>query len=82
MLRYDQTFLRCERQTLHRLPNSRAIVFSFKTLTYPIAELKAEGLGEDLAQAIEGLEHGNVPEMHFYKRAVVWGKDLKEYLRS
>ncbi|KAF8866673.1 hypothetical protein BDZ45DRAFT_640007 [Acephala macrosclerotiorum] len=78
----DTTFLRCERQLLHRLPQTKALVFNFKTYLYPLREIKEEGLGEELAQAIDGLKEGSVPEMHFYKRGVVWGEKVKEYLRS
>ncbi|RMD41533.1 hypothetical protein DV735_g3621, partial [Chaetothyriales sp. CBS 134920] len=81
----SQTFLRVERQTLHRLPKSKAIVFAFKTYLYPLDQLKAddgpEG-AEDLAQAIDGLKVGNVPDMHFYKRGAVWAEPVKRYLRS
>lgn len=78
----DKTFLRCERQTLHRLPKTKALVFGFKTYLYPISQIKEEGQGEDLAQAIDGLKDGSVPQMHFYKRGVVWGEAVKKYLRS
>lgn len=78
----EQTFLRCERQTLHRLPHSKALVFAFHTYTYPIQQIKDEGLGEELATAIDGLKEGNVPEMHFYKRGSVWGEAVKAFLRS
>jgi hypothetical protein len=49
---------------------------------YPIKEIKDEGMGEELAKAIEGLEEGSVPRMMFYKRGVVWGKAVKEFMRS
>jgi Protein of unknown function (DUF3445) len=78
----SQTLVRCERQTLHRLPKSKALVFAFKTYMYPIRDIKEEGLGEELATAIDGLKGGNVPEMHFYKRGVEWGTAVKKYLRS
>lgn len=78
----DTTFVRCERQTLHRLPNTKALVFAFHTYLYPIKQIKDEGGGEDLANAIDGLKEGSVPEMHFYKRGVVWGEAVKKYLRS
>ncbi|KAE8327465.1 hypothetical protein BDV39DRAFT_205051 [Aspergillus sergii] len=78
----DSTVLRCERQTLHRLPQSKGLVFAFHTYTYPIQMIKDEGLGEDLAAAIDGLKEGNVPEMHWYKRGPVWGEAVKEFLRS
>lgn len=78
----DKTFLRCERQTLHRLPKSKALVFAFHTYLYPIKQIKEEGRGEDLATAVDGLKAGNVPQMHFYKRGAVWGEAVKKYLRS
>lgn len=74
--------LRCERQTLHRLPMSRALVFSFHTYMYPLRYIKDEGLGEELAVAIDGLKSGNVPAIHSYKRADQWGDAVKEFLRS
>ena len=78
----EETYLRCERQTLHRLPGSKAIVFSFKTYRYKIKDVKEEGVGEELAEAIEGMTAGNVPGMYAYKRGVVWGEAVKRYLRS
>ncbi|KAL4889987.1 hypothetical protein BDV59DRAFT_209938 [Aspergillus ambiguus] len=74
--------VRCERQVLHRLPRTRAILFSFKTYLYTLPEIKAEGLGETLAEAIDGLKDGSVPEFHFYKRAAIWGESIKAYLRA
>ncbi|KAK3708680.1 hypothetical protein LTR37_011402 [Vermiconidia calcicola] len=74
--------LRCERQTLHRLPNTKALVFMFKTYQYKLEDLKAEGSGPELAEAIPGLGQGSVPDMAFYKRGVVWGDKVVEYLRS
>ncbi|KAJ5539816.1 hypothetical protein N7513_008148 [Penicillium frequentans] len=81
-LNIDQTVLRCERQTLHRLPDSKAVVFAFHTYTYPIRQIRDEGLGEDLAVAIDGLKKGNVPAMHAYKRGNYWGEAVKGFLRS
>ncbi|KAM0089798.1 hypothetical protein ACP6JD_006827 [Aspergillus fumigatus] len=78
----DSTVLRCERQTLHRLPRSKALVFAFHTYTYPLQMIKEEGLGEELATAIDGLKAGNVPGMHWYKRGSVWGEAVKHFLRS
>ncbi|KAJ4412234.1 hypothetical protein N0V91_000703 [Didymella pomorum] len=76
------TFLRCERQTLHRLPKSQAVVFAFKTYQYPIAELRDEGSGEALCEAIDGMGKGSAPEMVVYKRQVVWGEKIKAFLRG
>ena len=77
-----KTLLRCERQTLHRLPVSKALVFTIHTYVYPVRQIKDEGSGEDLANAIEGLKKGNVPEMHVYKKGDVWGEALKDFLRD
>ncbi|KAK0724650.1 hypothetical protein B0H67DRAFT_479811 [Lasiosphaeris hirsuta] len=74
--------LRVELQTLTRLPKTKAILFSFKTYLYPLAEIKAEGLGPQLADAIEGLKAGNAPGMWVYKGSVRWGKAVCEFLRS
>ncbi|KDN71179.1 hypothetical protein CSUB01_06969 [Colletotrichum sublineola] len=74
--------LRQELQTLTRLPETGAILFSFKTYLTPIEQIKKEGFGPELADAIEGLKHGNAPDMWVYKGAVRWGKSVCEYLRS
>ncbi|KAK3063634.1 hypothetical protein LTS18_013945, partial [Coniosporium uncinatum] len=78
----DRTVLRTERQTLHRLPKTGALVFAFKTYQYPVREIKEEGLGEALAEAAEGLGKGNAPDMRIYKKGVVWGKSVCRFLRS
>ncbi|KAI1370936.1 hypothetical protein F4677DRAFT_437043 [Hypoxylon crocopeplum] len=67
------------RENMNRTPKTRAILFSFKTYPYPI---KAEGLGPDLANAIEGLKSGNAPGMWCHKGSIRWGKSVCEYLRS
>ncbi|KAH8653267.1 hypothetical protein BGZ60DRAFT_419851 [Tricladium varicosporioides] len=78
----DKTRLRCERQMLWRLPQTKALVFNFKTYLYPLQDIKDEGLGEDLATAIDGLKEGSIPAMHFYKQGVMWGETVKAFLRS
>lgn len=77
-----KTFLRCERQTFHRLPSSQALVFGFHSYLYPLQDVKDEGLGEALAQAIDGLKEGSTPGIHLYKGGPVWEKAVKEFLRS
>ncbi|CZT16490.1 uncharacterized protein RCC_02333 [Ramularia collo-cygni] len=74
--------LRSERQILFRLPNTKAIVFAFKTYLYKLSEAKEEGYAEALADAIEGLKTGNVPEMNHYKRGTVWAEPVVDYLRG
>lgn len=76
-----QTNLRIELQTLTRLPSTSSLVFSFKTYMYPVDDIKKEGLGPDLAEAIQGLKKGNAPAMWVYKGGVKWGEELCEYLR-
>ena len=61
---------------------SKALVFTIHTYVYPVGQIKDEGSGEDLANAIEGLKKGNVPEMHTYKKGDVWGEALKDFLRA
>ncbi|POR34966.1 E3 ubiquitin-protein ligase hel2 [Tolypocladium paradoxum] len=78
----DQTFFRVELQTLTRLPQTRALLFSFKTYMYPIRQIKDEGLGPELAEAVEGLKSGNAPGMWTYKGSVRWARLICEYLRS
>lgn len=77
-----QTFLRVELQTLTRLPRTGAILFGFKTYLYPIQEIKDEGSGPQLADAIEGLAVGNAPSMPMYKKSVHWGPAVCKYLRA
>lgn len=76
------TVLRCERQTVHRLPRSGAMVFAFKTYQYPISEVREEGCAKALCEAIDGMGEGSVPEMTVYKRQVVWGEKVKRFLRG
>lgn len=78
----DETYVRCERQTLHRLPKTKALVFAFHTYLYPIQDIKDEGLGEDLAIAIDGLKEGSVPGIYPYKRGPYWGEAVKAFLRA
>lgn len=81
-LKVEEMRLRCELQTLHRLENSGALVFAFKTFQYGLEEVRDEGNGEVLAEATEGFARGSVPEMEVYKRAVVWGGVVRGFLRG
>lgn len=80
-VRPEECRLRCERQTLHRLERTGALVFAFKTYLYPLQEVVDEGLGAEMADAIEGLGKGSVPGVEVYKRAVVWKWKVSEWLR-
>lgn len=57
-------------------------MFAFKTYLDSLRDIKLEGLGDDLAEAIDGMKTGNVPDMHAYKRGPVWGEAAKEFLKS
>ncbi|KAH8123498.1 hypothetical protein FP744_10000828 [Trichoderma asperellum] len=78
----SQTYARIELQTLSRLPKTRAVLFSFKTYLYSLRQLGEEGLGPQVADAIEGLKTGNAPGMWNYKGAPQWGEPVCRYLRS
>ncbi|KAH7161806.1 hypothetical protein EDB81DRAFT_925523 [Dactylonectria macrodidyma] len=78
----NKAHLRVELQSLTRLPKTKFVLFCFKTYLYPISEIKAEGSGPALADAIEGLQSGNAPGMFKYKSAVRWGKSIASYLQS
>ncbi|KAH8892177.1 hypothetical protein GQ53DRAFT_647066 [Thozetella sp. PMI_491] len=75
-----RAYLRCERQVVHRLSGSDAVVLAIHTYMYPLSAIRAEGNGPALAAAIDGLRTGNSPEMYFYKRAPNWSQSVKEYL--
>lgn len=49
---------------------------------YPLTQIKADGCAQDLIDAIDGMETGNAPEMHSYKRVGAWGPAVKRYLRE
>ncbi|RDW75812.1 hypothetical protein BP5796_06633 [Coleophoma crateriformis] len=78
----SKTYLRCERQVLHRLPKTKALLLSTRTYQYPLSDVKAEGSGPELAEAIDGLKKGNAPGIQFYKRATVWSESIKSYLKD
>ena len=75
--------LRCEKQKIFRMPGG-AIVFMFTTYLSGLEEIKKDGQETmaRLAQAIEGLKTGSVPEMWKYKRAFEWGDIVVEHLRE
>jgi hypothetical protein len=81
-LKIEDMRLRCELQTLHRLPGTGALVFAFKTYQYTLDEVKSEGNGAALADATEGFLKGSVPAMSVYKREAVWGEKVREFLRA
>ena len=65
---------------LFRLPRSNAVVFVVRTYMYPLQEIKEEGSGPRMVEAIAGLKAGSSPGFHFYKRAAVWQRAVCEFL--
>jgi hypothetical protein len=78
----EKCFLRCERQTLHRLEKTGAAIFGFKTYLYGLGEVRKQGEGEEMANAVEGMGRGSVKGMFVYKKVVVWGDKVVSFLRA
>jgi len=47
-----------------------------------MTEIKEEGSGHALAEAVDGLKLGNAPGIADYKNVGDWGEAVKAYLRS
>ena len=73
----DLIFLRCERQTLRRLPNTGWILFSIKTYVDKVSALvcKPQAL-VDLAHSVKNMS----ADMQQYKNIAPYHKQLLEYL--
>lgn len=70
--------MRIERQTLIRLPKSKAIVFCIRQYLTPLHEIKAEGAGEALIEAIESMPE----KLGYYKKRPFWKRDMYNYFRN
>ncbi|KAK6455013.1 uncharacterized protein RJT20DRAFT_142062 [Scheffersomyces xylosifermentans] len=75
-----QVHYRSERQTLTKLPESKAVVFTIRTYLLPMSEVKKEGkeVTDRLIGAIKGLPE----DISYYKRAGEWGPPVIEYLSA
>lgn len=51
---FDNTFIRVERQTLRRLPETGAVLFTIKVYVDPVAALLHHGKGSELAEGLAG----------------------------
>lgn len=51
---FDNTFIRVERQTLRRLPETGAVLFTIKVYVDPVAALLRHGKGAELAEGLAG----------------------------
>ncbi|OBA22663.1 hypothetical protein METBIDRAFT_9043 [Metschnikowia bicuspidata var. bicuspidata NRRL YB-4993] len=71
-------FMRCERQLITRLPQTKAVLMLVRTYLTPLKTIKEESHATEMAQAIESLPE----DLALYKRRHVWGKAVCEYLRT
>lgn len=75
-LDFDQVWFRSERQILTRLPKTGHLLFTIRTYTVPLTQIKQEDRTEDLIEAIN-----NLPvNMARYKNALKWGPAVKKFL--
>jgi hypothetical protein len=71
-------YLRVERQTLTRLRNSRAVIFTVRSFMKPLAQVKAEGDGKALAAAIRSMPE----KLGDYKKRPFWDQEVFDFLES
>ena len=70
-------WLRVERQTLRRLPDSRGILFTIRTYIYPLDQVAVNpAVAAQLSQAIQTL----TPDMQMYKNLLPFRQVLLSYL--
>lgn len=73
----ERLWLRVERQTLRRLPESRAVVFTIRTLVRPLAEaVRERGVARAMAERFREME----PAMAGYKGLPLMRQPLLGYL--
>lgn len=75
---FQHSFLRVEHHTLHTLSRTGAIIFGVRTYMTSLEQIKGEGSGQELADAIESM-----PErLGTYKNRDVWGEEVCGWLRQ
>ncbi|KAI0379077.1 hypothetical protein F5Y04DRAFT_260333 [Hypomontagnella monticulosa] len=72
----EECFLRVEHQTLTKLPRTHAVIFTVRSYMTPLHQVKAEGDGKALAQAIESMPEG----LGHYKMRQYWGRKVLPWL--
>lgn len=76
-LDFENVFLRVERQVLLRMPKTKSLLFTIRTYTTPLSEVREEENATDMIEAID-----NLPEvMAHYKKTEEWGPAVQSYLR-
>lgn len=74
----ETLFLRCERQTLCRLPGTKAILFTVLPLTAPVACIKGGPLAGELLAALAGLH----PSLRKERQVALYEAGLTRFLSS
>ena len=77
-----QIFVRCEQQTFFKLPETEAMLLFIRSSVYPLSEIKHDGLGEELANAIDVLRLYNDPHLFDCRVGEAWAKLVADYLRA
>ena len=73
----EQLWLRVERQTLRKLKDTGAILFTIRIHIRPLKQIeKFEGVAKRLAKALSALP----PEMQAYKQTNIFSDSVQEYL--
>lgn len=76
---FSNIFLRTERQSLFRLPKTKAMLFTIKTYMTSIEQIR-ETESEENSMNLIGAIHAMPPAMKQYKRADEWGPAVIDYL--
>ncbi|CAK1364249.1 hypothetical protein CB0940_12232 [Cercospora beticola] len=74
----DDCYLRVEHQTLCALPKSRAIIFCVRSYMTSLHDIRRNGEGPKLADAIESMPE----KLAEYKMVPYWGNIILPWLRS
>lgn len=75
-----QVHYRSERQTLTKLPESGAVVFTIKTYLLPLPDVKNEG--QEVCERLIGAIEGFPDDIAVYKRSKEWGPPVIKYLQQ
>lgn len=76
--RFSECFLRCEHQTLTKLPRTHAVIFTVRSYMTPLHKVRADGDGPALAEAIESMPQG----LAGYKMRQYWGNKVLPWLKG
>ncbi len=74
----ENCYLRVERQFLVRLPDTKAIVFCVRHYIKSLEEIKREGNGPQLADAVKSMPEN----LGYHKRRPFWQRDVESFLRA